>query len=166
METLTTVIAAVLIVTGIAGLIVPVLPGLILTVIGVFVWSCGHSSIFAWSVFAAACAFAVVGWLVQYMLPSRRLSEAGIPRRSQLIGLAFAFLGFFLIPVIGLFIGFALGVFAAETERLRDTGKAVASTKVACRAALLSVWIELFSAGCIAFMWAVCAFAASRSSLY
>ena len=165
METLTTAIAAILIVTGIAGLLVPVLPGLALTVLGVLVWAWGHSSVFAWSVFAAACGFAVVGWLLQYLIPGRQMTRSGIPRRSTVIGVVCALIGFFVIPVLGLFIGFVVGVFAAESHRLRDASAAWASTKVAAKAALTSVWIELLAAVCIATLWLVCAVAVARQDL-
>lgn len=153
MEMLTTIAAALLIATGIAGLIVPVLPGMTLTVLGVGVWALGHSSVFGWSVFAAACAFAVVGWLLQYLIPGRRLARANIPRRSTVFGVLLGIVGFFVIPVLGLFIGFILGVFLAESQRLQDSTAAWNATKTATKAVMLSVWIELVAAICIAIMW-------------
>ena len=154
-EVLTTVIAAIAIAVGIAGLIVPMLPGLLLTLAGVLVWAIGHSSPAAWGVFAAACALALVGWLIQYLLPVRQMTRAGVPGRSTLVGAVLGVIGFFVIPVLGLFIGFVLGVFLAESSRLKDPRLAWSATVSASKAAFLSVIIELCAAVTIAVMWII-----------
>lgn len=154
---LTTVAAALLIATGIAGLIVPVLPGLLCVLLGVLIWAAGHSGPFAWSIFGVCCVLAAAGYVVQILVPGRQLSRAGVPRSSSFFGVALAIVGFFVIPVVGLFIGFVLGVYAAEHARLRDSQAAWLATKAATRAALTSVGIELAAAASIAVVWAVSA---------
>ena len=62
--------------------------------------------------------------------------------------------GFFVVPVIGLLLGFVIGVFLAESARLRDRAQAWTATRVAIRAALTSVGIELAAAVTIAVGWA------------
>ncbi len=161
-ETLTTLGAALLVAVGIAGLIVPVLPGLACVVLGVLVWAVGQSSTAAWIVFAAACILAVVGYVVQVIVPGRQLSRGGVARRSNIVGLVCAVVGFFVVPVIGLLLGFVIGVFLAESARLRDRTQAWAATRVAIRAALTSVGIELAAAVTIAVGWAIAAFALAR----
>ncbi len=161
-ETLTTLGAALLVAVGIAGLIVPVLPGLACVVLGVLVWAVGQSSTVAWIVFAAACILAVVGYVVQVIVPGRQLSRGGVARRSNIVGLVCAVVGFFVIPVIGLLLGFVIGVFLAESARLRDRARAWTATRVAIRAALTSVGIELAAALTIAVGWAIAAFALAR----
>lgn len=163
MENASTAVAAVLVFAGIAGLIIPVLPGLFLTVLGVFVWALGHSTVFAWSVFGVCLALALVGWLLQYLLPGKRLSREGVPTRSTIIGVVLGIIGFFVIPVVGLFIGFVLGVFLAEYLRMKDASHAWRTTKVASKAALLSVGIELAAACIIATVWVGSAIALSRN---
>ena len=157
MELITTIVAAILIAVGIAGLVVPVLPGLLLTLVGVGIWAWGHSSLFAWCVFIAAVLLAFIGWVVQYLIPGRQLARAGIPGRTTLVGVLVGAVGFFVIPVVGVFIGFVFGVFLAEDARLRDGATAWASTKTAARAALTSMWIELIAASLIAILWMVSA---------
>ena len=66
----------------------------------------------------------------------------------------FGVIGFFVIPVIGMLVGFVLGVFVAEMARQRRTDEAWRSTKVAVKAALMSVGIELLAALIIAVGWA------------
>ena len=161
-ETLTTLGAALLVAVGIAGLIVPVLPGLACVVLGVLVWAIGQSSTAAWVVFAVACVLAVAGYVVQVLVPGRQLSRGGVARRSNIVGLVCAVVGVFVVPVIGLLLGFVIGVFLAESARLRDRAQAWAATRVAIRAALTSVGIELAAAVTIAVGWAIAAFALAR----
>ena len=161
-ETLTTLGAALLVAVGIAGLIVPVLPGLACVVLGVLVWAIGQSSTAAWVVFAVACVLAVAGYVVQVLVPGRQLSRGGVARRSNIVGLVCAVVGFFAVPVIGLLLGFVIGVFLAESARLRDRTQAWAATRVAIRAALTSVGIELAAAVTIAVGWAIAAFVLAR----
>jgi uncharacterized protein len=61
--------------------------------------------------------------------------------------------GFFVIPVVGLFVGFVLGVWLAEWARLRDPRRAWPSTKQALKAAGLSMLIELAAGLAIAAVW-------------
>ncbi|AIF40604.1 membrane protein [Dermacoccus nishinomiyaensis] len=161
-ETLTTLGAALLVAVGIAGLIVPVLPGLACVVLGVLVWAIGQSSTAAWVVFAVACVLAVAGYVVQVLVPGRQLSRGGVARRSNIVGLVCAVVGVFVVPVIGLLLGFVIGVFLAESARLRDRTQAWAATRVAIRAALTSVGIELAAAVTIAVGWAIAAFVLAR----
>ena len=161
-ETLTTLGAALLVAVGIAGLIVPVLPGLACVVLGVLVWAIGQSSTAAWVVFAVACVLAVAGYVVQVLVPGRQLSRGGVARRSNIVGLVCAVVGVFVVPVIGLLLGFVIGVFLAESARLRDRTQAWTATRVAIRAALTSVGIELAAAVTIAVGWAIAAFALAR----
>jgi uncharacterized protein len=60
--------------------------------------------------------------------------------------------GFFVVPVIGLFIGFVVGVFAAEWRRLGHA-RAWPSTKHALKAAGLSILIELCFGVLAAWAW-------------
>ena len=128
-ETLTTLGAALLVAVGIAGLIVPVLPGLACVVLGVLVWAIGQSSTAAWVVFAVACILAVAGYVVPVLVPGRQLSRGGVARRSNIVGLVCAVVGFFAVPVIGLLLGFVIGVFLAESARLRDRAQAWTATR-------------------------------------
>ena len=47
-----------------------------------------------------------------------RMRSAGVPALSIMVGGVLGIIGFFLIPVIGLVIGFVGGVFLAELMRL------------------------------------------------
>ena len=65
-----------------------------------------------------------------------------------------AILGFFVIPVLGILVGFVLGVYLAEVRRL-GSQQAWASTMAALRAVCLSIAIEFASALLAACTWGV-----------
>lgn len=138
------VLVAIVIAVGLAGILVPVLPGGSLLVgAAILGWAAWQGSATAWVVFAIAAVLLVAGVIVKYAVPGRRLKEVGVPFSTQLVGALLGIVGFFVIPVVGLVIGFVLGVYLAELRRLRDSGAAWGSTKHALRAAGLSILIEL-----------------------
>jgi uncharacterized protein YqgC (DUF456 family) len=145
-------LVAVAIAVGIAGIIVPVLPGTILVLGAVLVWALDIGTTTAWTVFAVSTLLLVAGSVVKYLVPGRRLKTAGVPNRTLLVGALLGFVGFFVIPVVGMFIGFVLGVYVAERARV---GGALAwpSTKGALRAVGASILIELAAAVLAAGVW-------------
>ncbi|MCY4726157.1 DUF456 domain-containing protein [Nocardioides sp. STR2] len=148
----TELIVAVAIAVGIAGIIVPVLPGTILVLAAILVWALEVGTTTGWAVFAVCALLLVVGSVVKYLLPGRQLKTAGVPNRTLLVGALLGFIGFFVVPVIGMFIGFVLGVYVAERARV---GGALAwpSTKGALRAVGASILIELVAALLAAGAW-------------
>lgn len=138
------VLVAVVIAVGLAGILLPVLPGGSLLVgAGILGWAAWRGSALGWVVFAVAAVVLMAGVIVKYAVPGRRLKEVGVPLSTQLVGAVLGVVGFFVIPVVGLVIGFVLGVFLAELRRLRDAAAAWGSTKHALRAVGLSILIEL-----------------------
>ena len=150
-----TLICGLALLVGVVGVVVPVLPGLVLCWVSVLAWTLlAHAGAGRWVVLAVATAILVLGVIVKYVLPGRSLKSAGVPNRSLLAGGALGAVGFFVVPVIGLFLGFVLGIFLAEQVRLRSSGRAWASTRHALKAAGLSVLIEGLAAVGIAATWA------------
>ena len=105
-------------------------------------------------VFAVAAALLVLGTVVKYAVPGKRLKDAGIPASTQWTGVAVGVAGFFVIPVVGLFVGFVLGIYLAERARL-GAERAWPSTKHALRAVGLSIVIELVAALLATATWVV-----------
>lgn len=140
---------------GIVGIVVPVLPGAILVwlAIGVWAWQTGVTA--AWVVFGVATLVTVLAFVVKYAIPGRRLNAAGVPGRAMLTGTALGLAGFFVVPVLGLFIGFVLGVYLYELNRHQDQQEAWQSTKHAMVATGLSILIELTGALLCAAIWGV-----------
>ena len=76
-----------------------------------------------------------------------------MPRRSMLIGVLLGIVGFFVIPVVGMFVGFPIGVYLSELQRLRSHGTAWTSTKHALRETGVSILIELIGTSLAAAIW-------------
>jgi uncharacterized protein len=146
------VLVALAIAVGLAGILVPVLPGSILVLGAILVWAWQVGGATAWTVFAVAAAILMAGGVVKYLVPNRRLRDAGIPASTQWIGAALGVVGFFVIPVVGLFIGFVLGVYLAEYRRVGSSA-AWPSTSHALRAVGLSILIELAAGVAATFVW-------------
>lgn len=147
------VLVAVAILVGLAGIIVPILPGAVLIGAAILAWAFHVDTRAGWVVLGISVAWLLAGAVLKYVVPGRRLSEAGVPNRTLWAGAALGIVGFFVIPVIGLFVGFVLGVYAAERARL-GAESADPSTKAALKAAGVSILIELVSGTAAAATWA------------
>jgi uncharacterized protein YqgC (DUF456 family) len=148
------VLVALVIAVGIAGVVVPVLPGSVLVVGAILLWAAKTGTTTGWVVFSVATALVVVGAVVKYVVPGRRLQDAGIPTSTMLLGGLLGVIGFFVIPVVGLVLGFVVGVYLAELRRVgsRDAWPA---TRHALAAAGLSLLIELTASMLAAATWVV-----------
>lgn len=150
----TELLVAVVIAVGIAGIIVPVMPGTILVLGAILVWALEIGTSTAWVVFALCATLLVGGSVVKYLVPGRRLKASGVPTRTLVVGAILAFVGFFVIPVVGMFIGFVLGIYAAERARV-GSAQAWPSTVGALKAVGISILIELVAAFLAAVTWVV-----------
>ena len=138
---------------GIVGIVVPVLPGALLAWAAIAAWAIADGSPTGWAVLAAATALIGGAQVVKLLVPGLRLRDAGVPRRSIITGLLLAGLLLFLIPVVGLFVGFPLGVYLAERWRLGRHVRAWNSTSQALRAMGLSMAIEVSATALAAGVW-------------
>lgn len=152
--TATDLLVAVVIAVGLVGILVPVLPGSILVIAAVLVWSWTVGGATAWTVFAVAAALVLAGTVVKYVVPGRRLQVAGIPASTQWVGVALGVVGFFIVPVVGLFLGFVLGIYLAELRRV-GSAEAWPSTVHSLKAVGLSIVIELTAAVLATLAWVV-----------
>jgi uncharacterized protein YqgC (DUF456 family) len=146
------VLVALAIAVGLLGIIVPILPGFLIILVAIWAWALSVGGATAWTVTGVATAFLLVGTVVKYTVPGRRLKDAGVPASTQWVGVAVGLVGFFVVPVVGLFLGFVLGVYLAELRRLGHPD-AWPSTVHALKAAGLSVLIELAAGLLAAWTW-------------
>ena len=114
-ETVVTILCGLAILVGVAGTIIPVLPGSILIGLSLLAWAIwGGAGTAGWVVFAMGMVFVLAGMAASAVLTGRKLKEHGIPSRSVVIGLVAGVVGMFIIPVVGLFVGFAAGLLLSE----------------------------------------------------
>lgn len=147
-----TLVAALLVAVGLVGVVVPVLPGLVLVLAGIGVWAVPRGDAVGWTVLGVAVVLVALGAVLKYLLPGRRMRTAGVPARTLLAGGALGVVGFFVVPVVGLVLGFVLGVYLAELARVGRAG-AWPSTRTALAAAGWSVLIELTAGLLAAAVW-------------
>lgn len=152
--TLTEVAVGIVILIGLAGIIVPVLPGSILVLGAIVAWALEVGGTTAWLVVAVATTFLVVGTIVKYLIPGKQMKAAGVPNSTLWIGALFAIVGFFVIPVVGMLVGFVVGVYVAERQRV-GADEAWPSTKSALKAVGVSILIELAAALLATATWIV-----------
>lgn len=151
---LTDVLVGAAVLVGLVGIVVPVLPGSVLILAAVLVWALEAATTTGWLVFTVVTVVLVVGAVVKYAVPGRRLKADGVPHRTLLVGALLGVVGFFVIPVVGLLVGFVLGIYLSETRRVgRDL--AWPSTRSALRAVGLSLLIELAAGLLAALSWLV-----------
>ena len=117
------------------------------------VWALVERTFAAWLILGIATALTVMGTVVKFVWPGRRLRDAGIPGSSLVAGALLSIVGIFVVPLVGFIIGFILGIYLAERVRLGTRARAWPSTTAALKAAGLSILIELFSGLCIAGSW-------------
>ncbi|MGH1562768.1 DUF456 domain-containing protein [Mumia sp. DW29H23] len=155
MGTLGTVLVGLAILVGLAGIIVPILPGSLLIWAAIGVWAIAVGEPTGWVVFGLATGVYALTLVVQYAVPGKRLKDAGVPGKAMLAGGVLGVVGFFVIPFVGLFVGFVLGVYAWELNRLRIHSAAWTATKHAMKAAGLSILIELAGGLVSTTLWGV-----------
>ena len=138
---------------GLVGIVAMVLPGTMLILGALLVWAALVGETAGWVTFAVAATFLVLGQIVKYVVPGRRMKDVGVPGSTLLAGSLLGIVGFFVIPVVGLPLGFVAGVYVAELLRVGGTA-ARGTTGHALRAVGLSLMIELAFGMLAALTWA------------
>ena len=149
------VLVAMAIAVGLIGILVPFLPGTLLVWAAIAVWAYVEHSTVSWVVLGVATAVLGAGILVKYLWPARRMRAADVNGRTLAAGAVLGVIGFFVVPVAGLVLGFVLGVFLAELAQRRDRRRAWASTVHAVKGVALSVGVELIAALLATAVWVV-----------
>ncbi len=140
-------IVLIVVIIGILGAVVQVIPGGgFLVGAAVVVWAVVTGGQVGWAVGVVAAVAVVAAEIGKYLLAGRYLGKGGVPTRTLVIGALVGVVGFFVIPVLGLPIGFVAAVYAAESARLRDQREARRSTKRAMQAVGLAILVELSGA--------------------
>ncbi|HYO01433.1 MAG TPA: DUF456 domain-containing protein [Mycobacterium sp.] len=153
MNTLETLLVAMVIAVGLIGILVPLLPGSILVFAAIAVWAFVEGKTVAWVTLGVVTAILAAALLVKYLWPMKRMRSADVGTWSLLAGGVLGIVGFFVIPVVGLVIGFVLGVFLAELALRHNSRLAWASTVHAMKGVALSVGVELAGALLATMVW-------------
>jgi uncharacterized protein YqgC (DUF456 family) len=147
------VLVALAIAVGLVGIVVPLLPGSLLVFAAIAVWAVLENNTAAWVTFGVATVLLGAALLIKYTWPVKRMRAADVRTLSLGAGAVLGIIGFFVIPVLGLVIGFVLGVYLAELVNRRDQRLAWTSTKHAVKGVALSVGVEMAGALLATVAW-------------
>ncbi len=138
-DLLLVVLVAVIMVVGLAGTILPILPGLWL------IWAAalGYGvfagfGIWGWVAMVIITAFAAAGTAAAVYVPQRTASSIGVPWWGQVLALVGAVAGFFLVPVVGAPLGFIVGILVVTLVRERHFQGALAATWATLKSMLVA----------------------------
>lgn len=154
-DVIASIVTGVLCLIGIIGIIVPVLPGSITVIAGLLVWAIVVGGPVGWTVFGIGTGFCLAGMVATYFITGRVLRREKIPNRSIVIGLICGVVGMFVIPVVGLLVGFVAGLFASEYARLRDPRTAWSASWQAIKATGAGLLVEFGCAAAAIATWTV-----------
>jgi hypothetical protein len=121
-------------IVGLLGLIVPVFPGLVIMWLGTLVYailqnSAGNMTGWKWIIFAIITLLMITGSIVDNLIIAYKMRDKYIPWSSILFAFAAGIVAsLFFTPLIGL-VAAPVGLFLAESRRLKNHEAAVDSTK-------------------------------------
>jgi uncharacterized protein len=148
-----TVLVGLVMLVGLIGVFVPILPGLVLIWAATLLWAVNEDGTIRWLVLAIATLLLAGSFVLKYVIPARNVQKSGAPTTTLLVGLLGAIVGFFAIPVVGFIIGGVAGIMLAEFVRLRSLAPAGRSTMAAIVGIGIGVLIELFAGVAMILIW-------------
>ncbi|WP_125773742.1 DUF456 domain-containing protein [Antribacter gilvus] len=140
---------------GLVGIVVQILPGNILVVGAILAWAWITGGTGAWVVFAIAVAAIAAAEVGQWLVAGKHMKRAEVPWTTLAVAGIAGIIGFFLIPVVGLFIFFVGAIFLLELARRKDRGAAWSATKVAVQATLITIGVQLVGGLFAAGTWVI-----------
>jgi uncharacterized protein len=162
--TVVTVLCGLAILVGVAGTVIPVLPGSFLIGLSLLAWAIwGGEGATGWVVFTIGMVFVLAGMAASAVLAGRKLRQHRIPNRSVAAGIVLGIAGMFVIPVVGLFVGFAAGLLLSELHRTRDVRTALTTSWAALKATGLGMLAEFGLACLAASTWVIGVWVAAAS---
>lgn len=155
MSVLGEVLVGLAIAVGLVGIIVQILPGNALVLGSVLVWAWVTGGTAAWVCFALAALVIAVAEVGQWLLAGRHMRRAEVPWSTLVVGGVAAVVGFFVVPVVGLFLFFTLAVLVMEYLRRRDVRTAWRATVAALQATAITIGIQLLGGLTATVIWVV-----------
>lgn len=145
---------AVLMALGLAGVVLPFLPGLPIIWGGALIY--GITTTFGsvgWAAMIAITLLGVIGMAAGFVLPDRAGAAAGASRSTRLFAGVLGLVGFFVVPVIGFPLGACLGVLAAQYRRTDDWDGAVRSTVAVLKGFGVGMLAEMGAGFAMVLVW-------------
>ena len=154
-EIVVTRVAGLLLAVAAIGAVYPGLPGSGLAIVTLLAWAWIMGSSAAWTAAVIGALLAGIGWSASAVLTERKLRQHQIPKRSIAVATASAVVGMFLIPVVGVFVGFGCGLLVSEYVRRRDFRASLTANAAALKAAGVGVLVEFFMLCLAGSVWTI-----------
>lgn len=123
------VVVGILMAIGLAGVIVPFLPGLPIVWGAALLYGLMNGfGALGWTAMAAITALAALGMVASFVLPERAGAASGASRSTRLFAGVTGVIGFFVIPIVGFPIGACAGVLLAQYRETADLADATRAT--------------------------------------
>lgn len=153
------ILTAGLIVIGVVGTIVPLLPGLALVWAAALLWglltSFGTAGVVAMTTITVLLA---AGIYLSLRIPQKSAAAQGLSLKGTIFGVALAIGVGIVIPVVGIPLGFVLGVWIVRIADTGDAGlafrSALATTAALVRASAAQFGIGI-AMGSVWLLWAL-----------
>ncbi|MFV2145222.1 MULTISPECIES: DUF456 domain-containing protein [Isoptericola] len=149
------VLVGLAIAVGLVGIVVQILPGNVLVLGSVLVWAWVTGGTAAWVCFVVAALVIVLAEIGQWLLAGRHMRRAEVPWSTLAVGGLAGIVGFFVVPVVGLFLFFTLAVLVMEYLRRRDARAAWRATVAALQATAITIGIQLLGGLAATGVWIV-----------
>ena len=124
-DTLLWILSIALILVGLAGIVLPALPGTILVLAGIVLgaWIDDFTRV-GWFAVAAVTILAVIAWLMDYVAAMLGAKRAGASRQA-IVGAAIGTVAGIFMGIVGVLFMPLVGAAAGEYLARRDQGQAV-----------------------------------------
>ena len=154
-QIIVSVVAGLLLAVAVIGTVYPILPGSWLAIATLLAWGWVLGSTASWTAAVVGIVLASIGWSASAVLTGRSLQRQQVPRGSIAVALVAGVVGMFVVPVVGLFLGFGLGLLLSEYARRRDFPAALRSSAATLKATGLGILVEFGCAALAASVWTI-----------
>jgi hypothetical protein len=154
-DIIVTVVAGILLAVAAFGTVYPILPGSPIALVTLIAWGWVLDSAASWSAAGVGALLALIGWSASAVLVGRRVKKENIPKGSIFVAILAGIVGMFIIPVAGLFVGFAGGLFLSELVRRRDLQAALKASGEALKATGLGMLVEFTMVALASSVWVI-----------
>lgn len=155
-ETVAVVATAIAMAIGLAGVVLPILPGLWLMWVSALIY--GYFAGFGTEGILAMAFITLVAAAATYLgvrVPQKQATGVGVPWWGQVIAAGCAVVGMFIIPILGAPIGFVLGVVVMQLILTQSIREGWTATIVILRSMALTSGIQLIAGFTILVTWVV-----------
>jgi hypothetical protein len=147
-------LTAIVMVVGLAGTVLPILPGVWLIWAASIVYGLVDGFGFGgWVAMALITIGALAGTGAGIYLPQRRATAVGVPWWGQLLATVLAVIGLFVVPIVGAPLGFVVGIFLTSLVHTNALSAARSSTAATLRSIVLASVVQFAAGVAMVLVW-------------